>query len=307
MQKTFSILIISIIFISITSYADAQQIPSWVKNNAGWWSSSQISDDDFAKGLEFLINEKIIQIPKDIQSEGQDEQKIPSWVKNNAGWWSQGLVSDEDFLKSIQYLINVGIVSVSLDMQQETKSNSMIGSFDISKASPIEGDKDASITIIMFSDYQCERCAKWVLNEKQEITKKYIKTGKANFVVLDYPMLGDDSVSASEANYCAQDQGKYFEYHNYLYTKHRGVQNGWANQESLVKYSEDLGLDSEQFDNCLLWDRHSLRVAHNKMVGSSHGVSSTPIFFIVNSDGNFERITGSQPPTVFDRVIQEFG
>jgi len=69
MQKLFFILIISIIFISITMYADAQQIPDWIKNNAKWWSSSQISDHDFAKGLEFLVNENIIKIPKDIQSE----------------------------------------------------------------------------------------------------------------------------------------------------------------------------------------------------------------------------------------------
>ncbi|MGY5144443.1 MAG: DsbA family protein [Candidatus Nitrosopumilus sp. bin_32a] len=307
MQKLLFILIISIIFISITTYADAQQIPDWVKNSAKWWSLTQISDHEFTRGLEFLIHEEIIQIPKNIQSKGQDEQGIPSWLRNNAGWWSQGLISDEEFLRSIQYLINVGIVSVNFDSDKTIQSNLMIGSFDISKAGPIEGDKDASMTIIMFSDYQCERCAKWFLHEKQEVTEKYIKTGKVNFVVLDYPMLGDDSVSAAEANYCAHDQGKYFEYHNYLYTKHRGVQNGWANQESLVKYSDDLGMDSEQFDNCLLWDRHSLRVAHNKMVGASHGVVSTPIFFIVNHDGNFERITGSQPPVIFDRVIKGFG
>ena len=248
MQKLLFILIISVIFISITTYADAQQIPDWVKNNAKWWSLTQISDHEFAGGLEFLIHEEIIQIPKNILSEGQDEQEIPSWLRNNAGWWSQGLTSDEEFLRSIQYLIDVGIVSVDFDSDKTIQSNLMIGSFDISKAGPIEGDKDASITIIMFSDYQCERCAKWFLHEKQEITEKYIKTGKVNFVVLDYPMLGDDSVSAAEANYCAHDQGKYFEYHHYLYTKHRGVQNGWANQESLVEYSDDLGMDSEQFD-----------------------------------------------------------
>jgi len=307
MQKLFLILIISVIFISIITYADAQQIPDWIKNNAKWWSLSQISDHDFARGLEFLVNEEIIKIPKDVESERQSEQQIPSWLRKNAGWWSQGLLSDEEFLKSIQYLINVGIISISSDTKEAIQSDFMIASFDISKAGPIEGDKNAPITIIMFSDFQCERCVKWFLNEKKEITEKYIKTGKANFVVLDYPMLGDDSVSAAEANYCAHDQGKYFEYHNYLYTKHRGIQNGWANQESLVKYSEDLEMDSEQFDSCLLWDRHSLRVAHNKMVGSSHGVVSTPIFFIVNSEGDFERITGSQPPAVFDRVIKEFG
>ena len=86
-------------------------IPDWVKNNAGWWSEGKISDEDFASGIEYMINEGIIQVPITERQEGT-ESVIPDWVKNNARWWSEGLISDEDFAGGLQYLIANGIISV---------------------------------------------------------------------------------------------------------------------------------------------------------------------------------------------------
>ena len=86
-------------------------IPDWVKNNAGWWSEGKISDEDFASGIEYMINEGIIQVPITERQEGE-ASVIPDWIKNNAGWWSEGLISDEDFAGGLQYLIANGIISV---------------------------------------------------------------------------------------------------------------------------------------------------------------------------------------------------
>ena len=91
---------------------ETKPIPDWIRNNAQWWSLTQISDQDFAKGLEYLIKEDIINVPKGTASEGQAEQNIPGWLRKNAGWWSQGLLSDDEFLKSIQYLINNGFIKI---------------------------------------------------------------------------------------------------------------------------------------------------------------------------------------------------
>ena len=87
-------------------------IPDWVRNNAGWWSAEQISDNDFASGLEFMIKEGIIKVPPTDVAEKPPEAIIPDWVRNNAGLWSEGLISDEDFANGIQYLIENGIISV---------------------------------------------------------------------------------------------------------------------------------------------------------------------------------------------------
>jgi hypothetical protein len=91
--------------------SDLIEIPSWVRNNAGWWSTGQIQDSDFVSGIEFLINEDIILIPAS-QSSQVTSQEIPSWIKNNAGWWADGLIEDVEFVSGIQYLISNGIMTV---------------------------------------------------------------------------------------------------------------------------------------------------------------------------------------------------
>jgi len=87
------------------------EIPSWVRNNAGWWATGQIQDSDFISGIEFLITEDIIVIPMTQSGQGTS-QEIPSWIKNNAGWWADGLIEDVDFVSGIQYLISNGIMKV---------------------------------------------------------------------------------------------------------------------------------------------------------------------------------------------------
>ena len=88
-------------------------IPDWVRSNAGWWSSNQIKDSDFASGIEYMIEEKIIQVPRTtINEQSLEEAIIPDWVKSNAGWWSEHLISDEEFANGLQYLIENGIISV---------------------------------------------------------------------------------------------------------------------------------------------------------------------------------------------------
>lgn len=88
-------------------------IPDWVRNNAGWWSDNQILDSDFASGIEYMIKENIIIVPKITPEPPVPENVvIPDWVRNNAGWWSERLISDEEFANGLQYLIENGIISV---------------------------------------------------------------------------------------------------------------------------------------------------------------------------------------------------
>lgn len=89
------------------------KIPSWVKTTAGWWSSGQVGDSDFLKGIEYLIQQKIMQIPSQQGQSSVTGQPIPSWIKHNAGWWANGQISDDEFVKGIQWLITNGIIVVS--------------------------------------------------------------------------------------------------------------------------------------------------------------------------------------------------
>jgi hypothetical protein len=87
-------------------------VPSWVKNNANWWAKGQIDDDSFKQGIQFMIKEKIIDIPV-TEPQTTTSQGIPVWVKNNAGWWAEGLISEGDFVKGIEFLISNGIIKIN--------------------------------------------------------------------------------------------------------------------------------------------------------------------------------------------------
>lgn len=87
-------------------------IPSWVRNNAGWWSKGSLSDADFVKGIQYLVQQGIIQIPQTQPSSSSGSQQIPQWVKNTAGWWANGQVSDDEFVKAVQYMISSGIMTI---------------------------------------------------------------------------------------------------------------------------------------------------------------------------------------------------
>ena len=85
-------------------------IPFWIRDFSKYWYNDEISDKEFAKGIEFLIKEKIIVVSQSTSHGTVDEVKIPNWIKTSTGWWLQGKISDMEFAKSIEYLIKVGII-----------------------------------------------------------------------------------------------------------------------------------------------------------------------------------------------------
>lgn len=112
-------MILSIGFSINASAQQSSSIPSWIKNNAKWWSEGNIGDSDFTKGIEWLVQNKIIVVsPVNVTS---SNSQIPSWVKNNAGWWASGQIGDVDFLKGIEYLAQNGIILIHKSSQTSTQ------------------------------------------------------------------------------------------------------------------------------------------------------------------------------------------
>ena len=105
-------LIGSSILIPNSSAEKEIQIPSWIKNNAGWWATNQIDDSSFLQGIQYLIKEGIMVIPPTETSESTGSQEVPGWIKNNAGWWADGQIDDGSFVSGIQWLISNGIIIV---------------------------------------------------------------------------------------------------------------------------------------------------------------------------------------------------
>lgn len=98
---------------------------------------------------------------------------------------------------------------------------------------PILGNKNAPVTIIEFADFQCPFCERWFNGTEGQIIKNYVDSGKAKFIFRNYAFLGQDSVTAAEGAYCANEQGKFWQYHDFMYS-HQGQENsGWTSKRNL--------------------------------------------------------------------------
>ena len=78
-----------------------------------WINQPLVTDKDFARAIEYLIQVEIIKIPYTEPGE-ETISSIPEWVKNNAGWWLEGKISDTEFTMALQYLVKTGIITVNL-------------------------------------------------------------------------------------------------------------------------------------------------------------------------------------------------
>ena len=89
-------------------------LPFWIKELAKMWiNQSLVTDKDFARAIEYLIQVEVIKIPYTEPGE-ETISSIPEWVKNNAGWWVEGKISDTEFVLALQYLVKTGIITVNL-------------------------------------------------------------------------------------------------------------------------------------------------------------------------------------------------
>jgi protein-disulfide isomerase len=209
-------------------------------------------------------------------------------------------------------IIIVGIIAIIASVtfsQSDTQTLNLDmerthGSISTAMGSPILGSESAKITIVEFGDYQCHQCYNWFHNTKDSIVENYIETGKVNLIFVDLAFLGRDSPKAAAATYCAEEQGKYWEYHEMLYNyQENKIDSGWANSERLKAFALELGLDEELFGNCVDSGKFNKRVQFNISEAKKQGASGTPTFIIVNSEGGQQKIVGAQPYSVFKNIL----
>ena len=172
------------------------------------------------------------------------------------------------------------------------------------KHPPVLGSDSATITIVEVGDYQCHMCKMWFEKTRPLIIENYVDTGKVNLLFVDMPFLGNDSLPASKATYCADDQDKYWEYHSALFEYQQEIDDGWANSNRLQAVALNLDLDVEKFDECMASDKHLKRInSNNQLARNEFGANSTPTFMIVNTSGDGQKIIGAHPYSTFEEII----
>ncbi|MDC0036068.1 DsbA family protein [Nitrosopumilus sp.] len=203
--------------------------------------------------------------------------------------------------------IIIGIIAGGFLVGYEINSNDseiLTSEKLIKNGSPIMGNIDAPITILEWGDYQCTYCYKFHQNTLEVINEEFIKTGKVKIIFKDYPLNGPDSKLAAEASYCAQDQQKYWEYHNELYDNWGGERTGWITRESLTKFAESTELNISEFNKCLDDHKYQNKVDSLYNFGKEIGIDATPSFLVFNNE-KIIKIRGNQPLEVFLKTFDE--
>jgi protein-disulfide isomerase len=162
------------------------------------------------------------------------------------------------------------------------------------EGAPFKGSAQAPVTIVKFEDFHCPFC-KRVQATLAELLSRY--ADRVKVVHKDFPIdrLHPAAQAAHEAARCANDQGKFWAYHDALY-----AHAPKASPAQLKSYAQAVGLDGAAFEQCLSSGKHRAAVQKDKEEGSSAGVTGTPAFFI---NGRF--LSGAQPLERFVQVVED--
>jgi protein-disulfide isomerase len=163
----------------------------------------------------------------------------------------------------------------------------------VAQDEPRKGPAGAPVQIVEYSDFQCPYCSRVGATLKQ-ITEKY--GDQVQILFRDFPLpFHNRAQAAAEAAQCAHEQGKFWEYHDLLFSKQNALE-----AEQLKQYAAELGLDATRFGACLDQGSFAQAVKDDHSQGGKLGVSGTPAFFI---NGRF--LSGAQPYEAFARIIDE--
>lgn len=186
---------------------------------------------------------------------------------------------------------------------QELISANIISPTFLENGSPILGDPNAPVTLIEFGDYQCHFCNVHFHNTEHRLLEKFIKTGKVKMIFKDFTIIGPDSVDAAHGTHCANDQGKFWEYHDILYNNWTGENNGWASSDNLLRFAQEIELDIDQWSDCMIDEKYSQIISNSNKDARELGITGTPAFFVIGPDNNITRISGAQPYESFEKIF----
>jgi len=161
----------------------------------------------------------------------------------------------------------------------------------------VMGNKNAPVTIVEFSDFQCPFCKRFYDDSLVQMRKDYIDTGKVKLVFMQFPLsqIHPDAMNAAIASECAAEQGKFEAYHDMLFANQLAL-----SKDSLKQYAANLKLNTSKFNSCLDEGRYKDLIDKETALGQTNGINGTPGFFV-----NGKLISGAMPYENFKTMIEE--
>lgn len=210
----------------------------------------------------------------------QERESVPQIIKMQRVYEArQKFVNDLRAKANVQYKIPKPV---------EKQVDVAVGNIDP------QGKKEAKVKIVEFSDFQCPFCARGKARI-DEIAAKY--KDKVVIYFRNFPLesIHQKAFHAAEAGLCAQDQGKFWDYHNKMFDNQANLE-----EKDLLKYAKDLKLDEAKFSECLKSGKKAADIRKDMEEGMKVGVNSTPTFFV-----NGYAVRGAVPLEQFSEIIDE--
>jgi len=164
--------------------------------------------------------------------------------------------------------------------------------------SPVLGSASAPVTIVEYGDFQCPSCGAFFRSVEPRLIADYINTGKAKLVFKNFAWIGDESRRAAEAAACAGAQGRFWAYHDVLYSSQHGENLGAFSASNLKRLADQVGLDRGAFDPCVDGRAYKAAIDADMSEVRSLGLNGTPSFTI-----NGQRLAGSLDYSFFASAI----
>ncbi|HEX5479948.1 MAG TPA: thioredoxin domain-containing protein [Dehalococcoidia bacterium] len=160
------------------------------------------------------------------------------------------------------------------------------------------GDPNAPVTVVEYADFQCPICKRAETDVIARLEQDYVNQGKVKIEFRDFAFIGQDSWNAAQAALAANDQGKFWQYHDALFNAQGQENSGQFSYDNLVKIAQQVGLDVPTFEKTLSSNTHLAEVQQEVDQASKAGVDSTPTFFIGE-----KKIVGIQSYSQFQSAI----
>ncbi len=161
-----------------------------------------------------------------------------------------------------------------------------------------QGPEDAPVVIVEFSDFQCGYCGRWYQETLSQILEEY--PTQVKFVYRDFPIFGEESLRAAMATECAEEQGRFWDFHNRLFDRLVENEETPLNDETFISYAAEFEMDVDAFSQCMATDRYYDEVLADYQMAQAYGLRGTPGFVI---NGRVQSI-GAQPFEVFSALIE---
>ncbi|HZW90343.1 MAG TPA: thioredoxin domain-containing protein, partial [Myxococcaceae bacterium] len=253
-------------------------------------AKSGLSDQDY---IRKRVEEAPVQPPTEAQ-----ERQFYDRLKSN------GQIPPDATFESLKDRIGQALVG----QQRQSQMQRVIGDLQkqanlkldlpqpriqVAAEGPTRGPKDAKVTIVEFSDFECPYCGA-AHDTVEQVMNTY--AGKVRLVYRQFPLnFHQHAEKAAEASLCAADQGKFWEYHDVLFKNQKQLE-----PTELKAHASEVGLDAQKFGQCLDSGDKKKAVDADQAAGLAAGVGGTPAFFV---NGIF--LNGAQPIDEFKKVIDE--